>query len=224
MKVKLICCESCKNEINWCGIQLESDCEFLDYSYHANPRKLHAKLQEIINNSQEYDLIILTYGRCSNAVIGLVSPNVPLVFPNTHDCIGLLLGSTEKHTKLMKEYTGTYFFSQGWLDYGRTPYDEYLEYKEKYGEEKALYLIKALYGRYNRALLIITPGMNNLEDYRKKVKQIAGFFGWEVNEITGDITLLETVIKGLSGPGAIRVEPGVPVPSDIYEKDAKLIT
>lgn len=217
MKIKLIGCESCKNEINLCELPAGTDAEFLGYSYHANPRKLHDKLQEIIDESQDYELIIMTYGRCSNATVGLVSPKVPLLIPNTHDCLGLLLGSNKKYVELVKEYTGTYFFSQGWLDYGRTPYDEYLEYAENYGEEKARQLIKALYGRYRKALLIITPGMNNLEAYRKKVQQIADFFGWEIEEVPGDVTLLKTLLSGNISLGTIRVEPGVPVSADLYK-------
>lgn len=216
MRIKLICCESCKNEINLCGMPAGTDCEFLGYSYHANPKKLHDKLQGIIDESQDYDLIILTYGRCSNATIGLMSPRVPLLFPNTHDCLGLLLGSTEKYVKLMKEHMGTYFFSQGWLDYGRTPYDEYLEYVQTYGEEKAGQIIKALYGRYRKALLIITPGMKDVEAYRRKIKQIADFFGWAIEEVSGDIDLLKTLVSGNMTFGTIRVEPGVTVSADLY--------
>lgn len=216
MRIKLICCESCKNEILFTDLPAGAECQFLDYSFHANAKKLHDKLQEIIDHSQDYELIILTYGRCSNAIIGLTSSRVPLLFPNAHDCIGLLLGSTERQLEMMKALPGTYFFSQGWLDYGRTPYDEYLEYVEKYGQDKAGQLIKALYGRYQRALLIVTPGMKDIEKYRAKVKQIADFFGWTVEEVSGDIDLLQCVLTGSRTQGTIWVEPGITVTADMY--------
>lgn len=141
LKIKLIGCHSTMNEIYAQGLNQGMDCEFLDYSFHARPDKLHAKLQEIINESQDYELIILTYGRCSNSMVGLLSPHVPLLFPATHDCIGLMLGSTTRHMKLFKENSLTYYFSQGWLDYGRTPLAEYYEYEANYGEKKARKLI-----------------------------------------------------------------------------------
>jgi len=91
MKIKLIGCASTMNEVRWLGIPENTDCEYLDFDMHGNPAKLHDKLQEIIDRSQDYDLIILTYSRCSHLLIDLVSPKVPLVFPNTHDCFGLLM-------------------------------------------------------------------------------------------------------------------------------------
>lgn len=208
MKVKLIGCQSTMNEVRWLGIDKEMDCVFLDYSFHARPDKLHKKLQELIDASQDYDLIILTYSRCANSVMGLISYHVPLLFPATHDCIGLMLGSNARHMKMFKENSVTYYFSQGWLDYGRTPYAEFLEYQEKYGEEKARHLIKALYGRYEKAVLIVTPGMKDIEHYRRQLREIADFFGWEVGEVEGDLNLLTSVVQGNKVSESVYVEPG----------------
>jgi len=216
MKVKLIGCEATMNEVHWLGVSEETDCEFLDFDMHGNPSKLHTKLQEMIDLSQNYDLIILTFNRCSNVLVNLVSPKVPLIFPKTHDCIGLLLGSNERHVKFSKENPAVYYFSQGWLDYGRTPYAEYLEYVEKYGEESAKSLIDTLYGHYKKALLIITPGMKDIDYYREKMKEIAGFFSWETDEIQGNIELLASLIKGKEHPDLIQISPGVRVTEEFF--------
>ncbi|WP_206812535.1 DUF1638 domain-containing protein [Paradesulfitobacterium ferrireducens] len=219
MKLKLIGCQSTMNEVRWLGIDQEMDSEFLDYSFHARPDKLHRKLQELIDQSQDYDLIILTYGRCSNSVVGLVSPRVPLLFPATHDCIGLMLGSNARHMEMFRENSLTYYFSQGWLDYGRTPYAEYLEYVEQFGEKKAKKLIEALYGRYQKAVLIKTPGMRDLEGYRQQVKEIADFFGWKVGEIEGDLNLLNAVVRGKKAAETVYVEPGKPVTLEMLRSE-----
>ena len=215
MRAKLIGCHSTMNEIRVQGLNQGMDCEFLDYSFHAQPDKLHDKIQGIINESQDYDLIILTYGRCSNSMLGLLSPHVPLLFPATHDCIGLMLGSEARHMDLSNENSRTYYFSQGWLDYGRTPLEEYYEYEAKYGEKKARKLIKILYGNYRRAIFIITPGIKDLERYRQKVQEIADFFGWEVGEIEGDLSLLTSVVKGIRAPESIFVEAGQEITLEI---------
>jgi hypothetical protein len=215
MKIKLIGCDSTMNEVRSLGISETMDCEFLDFNFHGKPALLHARLQEIIDQSQDYDLIITTYSRCSNVVVGLLSQRVPLLLPKTHDCISLLLGSNERQLKLLKENPGTYYFSRGWLDHGRTPYAEYLEYVDRYGKEKAADLIKMLYGNYNRAVLIVTPGTKDIEEYRKKVRTIAEFFGWDVGEEEGDLHLLTAVLKGSAEQDTVYVEQGRTVTIDM---------
>jgi len=168
IKIKLIGCESTMNEVRSLGNPETMDYEFLDFNYHGKPDLLHVRLQEIINQSQEYDLIITTYSRCSNVVVGLLSQRVPLLMPRTHDCISLLLGSNERQLKLLKENPGTYYFSRGWLDNGRTPYAEYLEYVDRFGQERATDLIEMLYGSYNKAVLIVTLGTKDIREIPRK--------------------------------------------------------
>lgn len=208
MKRKLISCISTKNEVLWLGAGENIDYEFLDFSYHAHSSKLHNRIQEIIDQSQGYDLISIICGNCSNCLSGLHSAQVPLLLSATGDCIGLLLGSDEKRKVLHCQKPATYYFSQGWLDYGRDPLLEYKEYVQLYGEERAKDLIKSLYGRYERAVLIITPGIKNINKYRKRLKDIAAFLNWQSAEIVGDLRLLSLVVKGIRGPGTVYVEPG----------------
>lgn len=208
MKIKLIGCESTMNEVYALEDCKTMDYEFLDLNYHGKPDLLHVRLQEIIDQSQDYDLIIMTYSRCSNVVVGLLSPKVPLLLPRTHDCISLLLGSNERQLKLLKGNPGTYYFSRGWLDHGRTPYAEYLGYVDRFGQEKAAELIKMLYGSYNKAVLIMTLETKDIEKYREKVRIIADFFGWDVGEEEGDLNLLITLLNGSIRPDTVYVEPG----------------
>ncbi len=211
MKIKLIGCHSTMNEIKALKNDGLMDCEFLDFNYHALPVELHKKIQEIIDASQDYNLIVLTYGRCSNTLVDLVSPAVPMLIPTTHDCIGLLMGSNARYLELFCKNTRTYFFSQGWLDYGRTPYDEYLEYVEKYGEKKAGKIIQALYGHYNKAMLIKSVGMEMPDSYYGKLQKIADFFGWEIEEMEGDAGLLNALVRGEKLEDVVFIEPGQPV-------------
>ena len=113
IKIKLIGCDFTRNEVCSLVNPETMDCEFLDSNFHGKPKLLHLRLQEIIDQSQHYDLIIMTYSRCSNVVVGLLSQRVPLLLPRTYDCISLLLGSNERQLKLLKENPGTYYFSRG---------------------------------------------------------------------------------------------------------------
>ncbi|QDR81644.1 DUF1638 domain-containing protein [Sporomusa termitida] len=211
MRIKLIGCQATKNEVTGLGLPATVDCEFLDFSWHAFPDELHQEIQRRIDASQNYDLIILTYGRCSHALAGLVSASVPMVVPAAHDCVSLLLGSDRRRQQLSARNPAVYYFSQGWLKYGRDPYAEYQEYLEKYGEEDALYLIQTLYGKYEEAVFIRTCEGETLRQCRQQVNRIAGFFNWKVSEVPGDLALLAAVVNRELLPDVIRVAPGNPI-------------
>lgn len=208
MRVKLIGCQSTKHEVLAIKCRFEVDYDFMDFSLHAFPDRLHAELQRKIDASQEYDLIILTYGRCSHVLSGLISRAVPLVHPAVHDCISLLLGSDSRRQGLEALNPAVYYFSQGWLEYGRDPYEEYIEYLDKYGKDDASYLIGTLYGRYHKAMFIRTRSREELTDYRQRVKIVADFFNWEIEEADGNLALLAAVINAEQHPDVIRVAPG----------------
>lgn len=208
MPIKLIGCLSTKNEVIGLGLSPDIVCEFLDFSLHACPVELHTTLQRRIDDSQHYDLIMLTYGRCSRALDRLISLAVPVIMPKAHDCISLLLGSDLKRQQLSDLNPDVYYFSQGWLEYGRDPYAEYLEYLEKYSKEDASYLIQTLYGRYKEAVFIRTCHDEKLKVCRKRLKEIAGFFKWKTSEIPGDLGLLAKVVRGVPDPDVIWAAPG----------------
>ena len=123
--------------------------------------------------------------------------------------------SNERQLKLLKENPGTYYFSRGWLDNGRTPYAEYLEYVDRFGQERATDLIEMLYGSYNKAVLIVTLGTKDIEKYREKVREIAEFFGWDVGEEEGDLRLLTAVLTGDNRQGTVYVKPGRSITVDM---------
>src|SRR5665648_1302913 len=85
------------------------------------------------------------------------------------------------------------------------------EYVDRYGKAKAVDLIKMLYGSYNKAVLIVTLGTKDIEKYREKVRKIADFFGWDVGEEDGELSLLTAVLNADTGQNVVYVEPGRPV-------------
>ena len=61
--------------------------EVLDFGLHLTPEKLRDKLQETIDAAgTEADTVILGYGLCSMAVVGLRATDCTLIVPRVDDC------------------------------------------------------------------------------------------------------------------------------------------
>jgi hypothetical protein len=89
---------------------------------HDEPGKLRSSLQESIDSfdGSNYEAILLGYGLCGNSAIGLQARSFPLVIPRVHDCISLLLGSSEKYLDQFNQFPGTYWYSQDLLQKSAT--------------------------------------------------------------------------------------------------------
>jgi hypothetical protein len=69
--------------------------QVFDFGLHVNPNKLRSILQEAIDAiSGRYETIILGYGMCSQAIIGVKANGCRLVAPRVDDCIAIFLGSS----------------------------------------------------------------------------------------------------------------------------------
>lgn len=137
MKIKVIGCDI----FRWMVEEhpLVCDSLFLGIAQHDEPERLHLRLQEEINASQEYDMILLLYGLCGNAIANLVSEKVPMYVFRAHDCSAILLGSNAK--QLNQRWSCFSLQKENKL-WGCTTFKEL---KEKYGEH-AQYLWDILYG------------------------------------------------------------------------------
>ena len=74
--------------------------EVLDFGLHTNPKSLKRALQNAINSSApDIETILLGYGLCSQAVVGLRSGSRTLIIPRVDDCIAIFLGSAAEYQK-----------------------------------------------------------------------------------------------------------------------------
>ncbi|MEZ4642627.1 MAG: DUF1638 domain-containing protein [Chloroflexota bacterium] len=113
------------------------DYEVLDFGLHLVPGSLKLRLQEAIDAAcPEYDIIILGYGLCSMAVVGLESRNCTIVVPRVDDCIACFLGSREAYDAEHQKEPGTYYLTKGWIEVSDTLLDEYNRSVEKYGQSE----------------------------------------------------------------------------------------
>ena len=172
-------------------------CQVLDFGLHVQPQKLKQVLQETIDVlAAEADTILLGYGLCSMAIVGLVARGCTLVVPKVDDCIALFLGSGAVYREQSRREPGTYYLTKGWIEAGDHPFSEYDRLVERYGEEKARWLMAKLLHNYTRLALIDT-GQYEIERYRAYSQQLAARFGLRYQEIGGSNAL---ILKMLHGP------------------------
>jgi hypothetical protein len=114
---------------------------YLDYGLHNRPVEMRPALQTQLDALQEPSTVIVGYGLCGNGVVGVESGPHTLIFPRTHDCIGMMLGSRERYAEEFAAEPGTYYLTRGWLESGDDPLTDFHEYTEKYGAKRAERLI-----------------------------------------------------------------------------------
>ena len=127
------------------------DYRVLDFGLHVNPEALKRALQEAVDASAtSAETILLGYGLCSQAVVGLRANDCTLVMPKVDDCIAIFLGSEEAYKAQFRTEPGTYYLTKGWIEAGDSPFDEYDSLVKRYGEEKAQWLMGQILKNYTR--------------------------------------------------------------------------
>jgi hypothetical protein len=182
--------------------------QVLDFGLHINPANLKRALQEAIDAaSGKASTIILGYGLCSMAVIGLRANGCTLVIPRVDDCIAIFLGSGRAYQQQSRAEPGTYYLTKGWIEVADTPFGEYERLAERYGPPRAERLIRQMIGNYNRLALIDT-GQEGMDRYRDHVRALAHRWDLRFEEIPGSRTLLRKMLYGPWNGDFVVVPPG----------------
>jgi hypothetical protein len=187
--------------------------QLLEQGLHEHPRNLRSILQQQIDavEPERYEAILLVYGICGMATIGLNARHTPLVMPRAHDCITLYLGSQERYQEEFDKHPGTYWYSVDYVErvktdsavaLGAAGLEEkealYEQYEQKYGKETADWLMEELRKwskHYTRAVFIDT-GLGNSDRYEQMAKDKAGREGWLFERRQGNRRLLEMLVGG----------------------------
>jgi hypothetical protein len=182
--------------------------EVLDFGLHLWPEKLKLALQEKVNEaSQDADVLLLGYGLCSMAIVGLKATSATLVIPRVDDCIGIFLGSCEAYKAQAKKEPGTYYLTKGWIEVGDNLFEQHKMMVEKIGEEKAQRITQLMLKNYKR-LGFINTGQLEIERYRTYARDKAKEFGLRFEEIEGSSALVKKMIHGPWNGEFLVVLPG----------------
>lgn len=170
--------------------------EVLDFGLHITPEKLRELLQQTVDRmSDDVDVILLGYGLCSMAVVGLKAEKCTLVVPRVDDCIAIFLGSTASYREQGKQEPGTYYLTKGWIEVGDSPFDEYKRMVKRYGQERADKVMNMMLKNYTR-LAYINTGQNDQERHRNYARRTAEKFNLRFEEIPGSNVLIKRLIHG----------------------------
>ncbi len=192
----------------------------LDFGLHTNPAALKEALQEAIDEigrttGDDPCTILLGYGLCSQAIIGLQAGPCRLVVPRVDDCISIFLGSRDAYLEQARREPGTYYLTKGWLEVGDTPFGEYDRMLERFGREKADRMINLLLHNYTR-LAFINTGLKGLAAYRGQARRIAERFDLRYEEIEGSDSLVRKLLHGPWDGEFIIVAPGEALTHEDY--------
>lgn len=182
--------------------------EVLDFGLHLRPEKLREALQARVNvASQDVDVLLLGYGLCSMAVIGLQARSAHLVIPRVDDCIAIFLGSCAAYKEQARKEPGTYYLTKGWIEVGDTPFEEHQQLVEKYGEARAKRMTQLLLKNYRR-LAFINTGQYEIERFRQYARETAAAFGLNFEEIDGSPALMQKMVNGPWDGEFLVIPPG----------------
>jgi Protein of unknown function (DUF1638) len=205
----IISCATVAEELKQLGVS-EEDLTVLEFGLHVFPDQLKERLQEAVDAVPGDCDILLGYGLCSYAVVGLHSDSHRLIIPRIDDCIALFLGSREDHLSRLAEAPGTYYLTKGWVEAQWDTIEEYARLVERYGENRAKKVAEVMYKNYTQVVLINT-GNYRIDDYRDFARAMADFLDLEYREIPGSNRMLEKLLSGDWEPEFLVVPPGTPV-------------
>jgi len=179
-----------------------------DFGMHVKPEVLHSTLQAAIDEvSGQFETILLGYGLCSMALVGIRANGCRLVAPRVDDCIAIFLGSKAAYKAQSQKEPGTYYLTRGWIEVGDTPFLEHDRNVQKLGRENADYVYRMMMGNYKR-LALINTGQYALDKCREYTRQAAEEFHLVYEEIPGSPALVHKMLYGPWDEDFVVLEAG----------------
>jgi hypothetical protein len=211
MRMKVISCRVMIDEMR-SFLPADVEAEVLEISRHIRPKQLKQELQSAIDRADgTCDVILLGYGLCSNAVVGLQARKSRMVVPKMHDCIGVFLGSHQAYVDEMNREPAFFLtqgYVRGYLSDHSGPADEFERVAHRYGKEKAEKIVGEMMRPYKRLVYMKTVQATDLEADRQYAAAMASKFNMRYEEKLGTSELLRRMAEGKWDPDFVVVEPG----------------
>ena len=208
IETALVICKTLEDEVNLAIAKTGNTHQtyWIESGLHNYPDKLKIALQECIDSITGCDYIVLIFGLCGNALLGLKSRKAALVIPRVDDCISLFLGGNSKRREL-ENSARAYYLTKGWLRYENNIWKEYQRSLELYGLEKTRKIFGIMLKHYTH-LVVIDTGAYDTTSFLEETRAIAAELGLEHAVIPGDLELITRAIKMDWEDGFVQIDPG----------------
>lgn len=152
------------------------------------------------------DRVLLAFGYCGNGLQGLVARHVSLVFPRVDDCVSLFLNGGCTREEIVRD-PRSFYLTKGWLCHDN-PFDQdFPLWIERFGEERARRLRKAMVRSYEHVMMIET-GAYEMADWTPHSQAWAEGLELEHGTVPGSVQLLERLLAGPWDSEIVVVPPG----------------
>lgn len=208
MHSAVVACQTMRDELRLALKETGADYPvfYIEAGLHNKPEALHAKIQHTLDRVDNVDTILLVFGYCGNSLLGVKSDSCQLVIPRVDDCIPLLLGSAEARREISREM-GTYFVTKGWLDYEQNIIWEYERCVARYGEQRALRVMKRMLGNYRR-FMVIDTGAYAVDGVVTRTCAFARKLAMQHEVASGSLRLLHKLLLRQWDEEFIILQPG----------------
>jgi hypothetical protein len=160
---------------------------------HLLPDRLRESIQDGLDDiPAEYGTVLLLFGFCGNAMVGVKTGKRRVVLPKMADCIPIFLGSREVRNGYGAR---RYFFTEGYLMAESNPASDYAHLVERYGESRARAIIREMLSHYEY-LSIIDTGVFDVAGVEEAVSDLSKATGVPVDVLPGDLRLIRMLIEG----------------------------
>lgn len=215
MNLKLLACDVLTREIGYC---LARSPHMVNVTFSAKGEHNDAgRLREVIQTnidaaaSEEaaYDAILLAYGLCGNATVGLVARDLPMIVPRAHDCTTLFLGSKGAFGEHFGANPSQVWASVGYSERGESVISDtsthgfwgleqdYAGMVATYGEENAKYLLETLRTQHGSdQLFLIDVPETRVEAVYARIREQAAALNLTVRAIPGSVALIDKLLSG----------------------------
>lgn len=217
MNIMIVACQTLREELRLAIKQtgMNYPVLYIESGLHNRPDSLHQEIQKNIDKIDNVDIVLMVFGYCGNSLLGIKSSQFKMVIPRVDDCIPLLLGSSAMRKEISMEM-GTYFLTKGWLESEHNLLQEHERCVTRYGEQRALRVMRTMLGNYKR-LMVIDTGAYSTASLIPRTLEFSKKHDKRHEVVIGSLKLLHKLLLGPWDEEFIILEPGQEITlDDIY--------